>query len=83
MALKDQANTQFQARNFQEAIKLYSKAISVCPALVVLRLNRAAAYLMLVRPATTHCPVCRLTFTPPENIPCSRILWIPRKVLNP
>eukprot|EP00037_Helgoeca_nana_P003067 m.37854 g.37854 ORF g.37854 m.37854 type:complete len:625 (-) comp13232_c0_seq2:147-2021(-) len=49
MALKDQANTQFQARNFQEAIKLYSKAISVCPALVVLRLNRAAAYLMLGR----------------------------------
>lgn len=48
LALKDQANAQFQARNFQDAIKLYSKAISVCPSLPVLRLNRAAAYLMLV-----------------------------------
>mmetsp|Transcript_24227 Transcript_24227/g.72321 ORF Transcript_24227/g.72321 Transcript_24227/m.72321 type:complete len:626 (+) Transcript_24227:66-1943(+) len=49
LAIKDQANAQFQARNFEGALKLYTKAISVAPKLSVLSLNRAAAFLMLGR----------------------------------
>lgn len=46
IALKDQANTQFENRNFVEAIKLYTKAITVDKTLPVLYANRAAAYSM-------------------------------------
>eukprot|EP00040_Diaphanoeca_grandis_P032608 m.198119 g.198119 ORF g.198119 m.198119 type:complete len:602 (+) comp32680_c0_seq2:305-2110(+) len=47
IALKDQANREFEARNFEAAIKLYSKAISVSPNLISPWSNRAAARLML------------------------------------
>eukprot|EP00041_Stephanoeca_diplocostata_P003292 m.33255 g.33255 ORF g.33255 m.33255 type:complete len:557 (-) comp14219_c0_seq2:1183-2853(-) len=46
LALKEQANVQFENRNFAEAIKLYTKAISVDNNLPVLFANRAAAHSM-------------------------------------
>jgi len=47
VAIKDQGNAKFEARKFTDAIALYTKAISVCPTLVSVWSNRAAAYLML------------------------------------
>jgi DnaJ family protein C protein 7 len=47
-ALKDQANERFQARNFQDALKLYTKAIAVCPnKLPECYVNRSLTYLVL------------------------------------
>lgn len=47
-ALKDQANERFQARNFEDALKLYTKAISVCPdRLPECYVNRSLTYLVL------------------------------------
>ena len=44
-ALKDQGNAKFQARQYQEAIQLYSKAISAAPGVASYYGNRAAAWL--------------------------------------
>jgi len=47
MALKQQANEKYSSRNYKDALKLYTKAISTCPELAVLYVNRAAVYLVL------------------------------------
>eukprot|EP00039_Didymoeca_costata_P005326 m.80545 g.80545 ORF g.80545 m.80545 type:complete len:586 (+) comp12766_c0_seq2:218-1975(+) len=47
LALKDQGNAKFQARQFTDAVALYSQSISICPNIPSLWGNRAAAYLML------------------------------------
>lgn len=46
-AFKVQGNQRFEARSFQEAVKLYSKAITLDPSVPSYYSNRAAAWLML------------------------------------
>ena len=46
-ALKDQGNAKFQQHAYQEAIQLYSKAISAAPGVATYYGNRAAAWLMV------------------------------------
>jgi len=46
-ALKEQGNKRFEARAFQEAVKLYSKAITLDPSVANFYSNRAAAWKML------------------------------------
>jgi len=46
LALKDQGNVKFSARQFKDAIALYTRAIKICPTLPTLYSNRAAAHLM-------------------------------------
>jgi len=55
--LKDQGNKCFKQGKYDEAIKLYSQAIDVCPPenkmeLSTFYANRAAAYEKLVRPVS-------------------------------
>lgn len=50
-AMKAQGNARFEARSFQEAIKLYSKAITLDPSQPSFYANRAAAWLMIGAPA--------------------------------
>lgn len=50
LALKDQAKLKYEARLFEDAVRLYSKAISVAPHLPILWTNRAAAHLMMRYP---------------------------------
>uniref|UniRef100_A0A7S2RN34 Uncharacterized protein n=1 Tax=Rhizochromulina marina TaxID=1034831 RepID=A0A7S2RN34_9STRA len=47
VALKEQGNSKFEARRYQEAIQLYSKALSLQPDEAALFSNRAAALFML------------------------------------
>eukprot|EP00960_Hanusia_phi_P064852 765939-Hanusia_phi.AAC.6 len=46
-AFKAQGNQRFEARSFKEAVKLYSKAITLDPSVPSYYSNRAAAWLML------------------------------------
>eukprot|EP00300_Choanocystis_sp_HF-7_P004295 c13300_g1_i1.p1 GENE.c13300_g1_i1~~c13300_g1_i1.p1 ORF type:complete len:574 (-),score=88.74 c13300_g1_i1:7-1728(-) len=47
--LKEQGNQRFEARDFSQAIALYSKGIELDPTLPSLYTNRAAAYLQIFR----------------------------------
>ena len=46
-ALKEQGNRQFEQRAFRDALKLYTKAISIAPDVATYYGNRAAAWFML------------------------------------
>mmetsp|Transcript_5502 Transcript_5502/g.8662 ORF Transcript_5502/g.8662 Transcript_5502/m.8662 type:complete len:586 (-) Transcript_5502:111-1868(-) len=48
-AFKEQGNQQFRARAYNQAIKMYSKAISLAPDMFHVLANRSAAYMQIER----------------------------------
>lgn len=66
--LKERGNERYQAKDYEEAIRLYSEAISLDSRRAVLYLNRAAVHLTVNRPSEALADAQMAALLEPRNV---------------